>query len=75
MSIYVLNTYVFYAVNQTQLVEFLNTKYLPFDVDNSDLYELKSLSFNEIFSDVLKITNVLDDKTCRIYLIKYLLFV
>ncbi|KAI8883904.1 hypothetical protein K501DRAFT_155690, partial [Backusella circina FSU 941] len=49
-------------VNQTQLVEFLNTKYLPFDV-NSDLYESKSLSFNEIFSDVLKITNVLGDNT------------
>lgn len=32
-------------------------------MDNGDLYEPKSLTFNEIFSNVLKITNVLDDKT------------
>ncbi|KAI8083669.1 hypothetical protein BDF21DRAFT_337328, partial [Thamnidium elegans] len=50
-------------VKQTQLVEFLNTKYLPFGVENSDVYEPKNLSFNEIFSDVLKVTNVLNDKT------------
>ncbi|CAO3681921.1 unnamed protein product [Rhizopus stolonifer] len=50
-------------VNQAQLVEFLNIKYLPFDVGDSDQYEPKSLSFNEIFSYVLKITNVLDDRT------------
>ncbi|RCI03928.1 hypothetical protein CU098_012715, partial [Rhizopus stolonifer] len=50
-------------INQTQLVEFLNTKYLPFDVDYDDLYEPKSLSSSEIFSDVLKITNVLDNKS------------
>ncbi|GAA5807048.1 hypothetical protein MFLAVUS_000398 [Mucor flavus] len=49
--------------NQAQLVEFLNIKYLPFGVDNSDQYEPKSLSFNEIFSYILKITNVLDDRT------------
>lgn len=58
-----MNTYILYAVNQAQLVEFLNIKYLPFDVDNSDQYEPKILSFNEIFSYDLKITNVLDDRT------------
>ncbi|KAI9245018.1 hypothetical protein EDC94DRAFT_530520 [Helicostylum pulchrum] len=51
------------CLNQTQLVEFLNTKYLPFDVDYNDLYEPKSLPSGEIFSDVLKITNVLDNKS------------
>lgn len=43
-------------------VVFSNTKHLPFDVYDSDLYEPRSLSFNEIFSDILKITSVLDDK-------------
>ncbi|KAG2200750.1 hypothetical protein INT47_002794 [Mucor saturninus] len=56
------NINVFYAVNQTQLVEFLDTIYVPFGIDYDDLYELKSLSSSEIFSDVLKITYVLDNK-------------
>lgn len=32
-------------------------------MDYDDLYEPKSLSSSEIFSDVLKITNVLDNKS------------
>ncbi|CEP07727.1 hypothetical protein [Parasitella parasitica] len=36
---------------------------LPIDVNNSGLYVPKSLSFSEIFSEILKMTNVHDDKT------------
>ncbi|KAG2212603.1 hypothetical protein INT47_000579 [Mucor saturninus] len=62
------------TVNQAQRVEFLNIKYLPLGVDDSGRYNphvfphystdwSRSLSFNGIFSCVLKVTHVLDDRT------------
>ncbi|KAL7311413.1 hypothetical protein PS15m_009182 [Mucor circinelloides] len=48
--------------NQQQVVQFLNTCFLPYDPGNDQLYEEKNVTNGEIFSTLLQHTEIFNDK-------------
>ncbi|KAG1437699.1 hypothetical protein G6F56_012980 [Rhizopus delemar] len=48
--------------NTIELIQFLNTIYLPFDPKNEEVYENKCLTINEILATVWKYSDLHEDK-------------
>ncbi|KAI9475368.1 MAG: hypothetical protein EXX96DRAFT_539968 [Benjaminiella poitrasii] len=49
--------------NQQQVVQFLNTCFLPYDPGNDQLYEEKNVTNGDIFSTLLQHTEIFNDKS------------
>ncbi|KAI8376266.1 uncharacterized protein BYT42DRAFT_497920 [Radiomyces spectabilis] len=52
-----------YRANQQQVVQFLNTCFLPYDPGSDQLYEEKNVTNGDIFSTLLQHTEIFNDKS------------
>lgn len=57
-----LNKLYYSTGNTIELIQFLNTIYLPFDPKNEEVYENKCLTTNEILATVWKYSDLHEDK-------------
>lgn len=57
-----LNKLYYSTGNTIELIQFLNTIYLPFDSKNEEVYENKCLTTNEILATVWKYSDLHEDK-------------